>query len=317
MTPNEDDTKTIRMGRITIDSDNRDKLFYPDAGITKGDVVDYYRYIAPTMLPYVAGRAVSMRRYPDGIDADGFYQKEAPDYFPDWITTETLKNREGGSTTYVVADREATLVFLAEQGTITPHTWLSRVDRPDHPDRMIFDLDPPDGGFKLVRTAARVIRDTLEEVDAPSFAMVTGSRGIHVVVPLNRSSGFDEVREFAVKVAKLAAVRNPESLTVEHRKNKRKGRLFLDVMRNAYGQTAVPPYSLRARPGAPVATPIAWDELGSGRMEPDRYTLKTVFRRLGQKDDPWEGMTRHAISINSRIEKLAKLIEKERGGDED
>jgi bifunctional non-homologous end joining protein LigD len=313
MTEKGDETKTIRMGRISIESDNRDKVFYPDAGITKGEVVDYYRYVAPTMLPYLTDRAVSMRRFPDGIDGDGFYQKEAPDYFPDWITTETLDNRQGGSTTYVVADRGATLVYLADQGTITPHVWLSRIDRPDHPDRMIFDLDPPDGGFELVRTAARALRDALGSLDVPCFAMTTGSRGLHVVVPLDRTADFDEVREYASRVAELAALRHPDELTTEQRKDKRRGRLFLDILRNAYGQTAVPPYALRARPGAPVAAPIEWGELGSSRLRPDRYTIKTIFRRLGQKDDPWEGMGRHGVSIATSRDALRELLEKERG----
>ncbi len=302
----------IQMGSITIASERRDKVFFPDAGITKGDVVDYYHWISEMMLPHVRDRAVSMKRFPDGIREDGFYQKEAPDHFPDWVVRETLENRDGGRTTYVVIDRSATLVYLAEQGTITPHVWLSTIDRPEEPDRMIFDLDPPDGDFSPVRDAARLIRDTLQELEIPSYVMTTGSTGLHVVTPLRRSTGFDYVREFASGVAELAALRHPDTLTTEQRKAGRRGRLFLDVMRNAYGQTGVPPYALRARAGAPVAAPIEWKELADGGMTSERYSIDSIRRRLGQRDDPWKGIGRHAVSLGGRSERLEELLRRAR-----
>ncbi|MBD3349442.1 MAG: ATP-dependent DNA ligase [Candidatus Eisenbacteria bacterium] len=309
-------TKKIRLGSVTIESERRDKVFFPDSGITKAELVDYYHMIADVMLPHVRDRAVSMHRFPDGIEEEGFFHKDAPDYFPGWVTTETLENRQRGSTTYVVIDKTATLVYLADQGTITPHVWLSRINRPERPDRLIFDLDPPDDEFGPTRSAARVIRETLEDVDVASFVMTTGSRGLHVVVPLDRDSDFEEARAFAADVAELAALRHPDELTVEQRKKKRKGRLFLDVMRNAYGQTGVPPYSVRARPGAPVAAPIEWDELGSADMRSNRYNIRSIFRRLGQRDDPWKGIGRHAVGLNEKSKKLQSLLEEERGSGE-
>jgi bifunctional non-homologous end joining protein LigD len=309
------DEKRIRMGSITVEADHLDKVFFPDAEITKGDLVEHYRRIAETMLPHVRDRAVSMHRYPDGIGAEGFYHKEAPDYFPDWVARKKLPNREGGDTTYVVVDKAATLVYLADQGTITPHVWLSRTDRPEHPDRMIFDLDPPKDDFEPVRRAARALREALDEVELVGFVMTTGSRGLHVVVPLDRSADFEEARRFARDLAELVAARRPHELTVEHRKKKRRGRLFLDVMRNAYAQTGVPPYAVRARPGAPVATPLEWGELSDADLRPDRYTVENIFRRLSQKDDPWTGIGRHARSLQGPSDRLGALLEEERADD--
>ena len=273
--------KTFRMGSVTVEADNLDKVFFPDSGLTKGDLVEYYRRIAETMLPHARDRAVSMHRFPDGIEEEGFYHKDTPDYFPDWISRKKLDNREGGDTTYVVIDRAATLVYLADQGTITPHVWLSRTDRPERPDRLIFDLDPPGDDFGPVR---------------------------EVVVPLDRSADFEEARSFARDLAELVARRDPGSFTTEHRKAKRKGRIFLDVMRNAYAQTGVPPYAVRARPGAPVAAPIDWKELGDSSLKPDTYTIRSVFRRLSQKEDPWKGIGRHARSIDGPHQKLRELL---------
>jgi bifunctional non-homologous end joining protein LigD len=300
--------KPMRIGPHTIETHNLDKVFFPYAGLTKGDLIDYYRRIAGRLLPHVRDRAVSMQRFPDGIHGEGFYHKETPGYFPDWISRRKLPNRDGGDTTYVVIDQAATRVYLADQGTITPHVWLSRIDRPEHPDRLIFDLDPPGDDFEPVRRAAREIRQALADVGVPCFVMTTGSRGLHVVVPLDRSADFEASRAFAHAIADLAAARNPQELTTEQRKDKRLGRIFLDVMRNAYGQTGVPPYAVRPRPGAPIATPLEWDELGDGDLRPDGYTIENIFHRLAQKNDPWRGMGRHARSLREPAEKLRELV---------
>ena len=271
----------------TVALSSLDKIFFPDAGLTKGDLIAYYRDVAPTMVPHMRGRAISMHRFPDGIDGEDFYQKNVPDYFPDWIRSETV-SKEGGEVEHVVCDDAATLVYLANQACITPHVWLSRVDRLRRPDRMVFDLDPSDSSLERVRFAARKVRVALEELGFVPYLMTTGSRGFHVWVPLERKEDFDTVRAFAHDLAKVLASRHPDRLTVEQRKNKRGDRVFLDYLRNGYAQTAVTPYAVRARPGAPVATPIDWDELPG--MEPRRYTIENLSRRLAQKDDPWADM---------------------------
>jgi len=248
-----------------IELSSLEKVLYPRDGITKGDVVDYYARVADTMLPHVRGRFLSMHRWPDGLDGEGFYQKQAPDHFPDWIRTERVE-KEGGSNRQVVVDEPATLVYLAQQACLTPHPWLSRADKPRAPDRMVFDFDPSgEEGFDEVRWAARELRSVLAELDLASFVMTTGSRGLHVHVPLERRAEFDGVKGFARGVARLLADRHDDRLTVEVRKDKRKGRVFVDYLRNEYAQTAVAPYGVRARKDAPVAAPIDWDELEAQR----------------------------------------------------
>ena len=267
------------------------KVFFPGDGITKGDLAAYYGRIADTMLPYVRGRCVSMHRWPDGIDGKDFYQKEAPDHFPDWIRREEVERKEGGSVRYVVADDARTLVYLADQGCMTPHVWLSRAEAPDMPDRMVFDLDPPGEGGTVVeelRWAARTMKDLLDELGLSPLVMTSGSRGFHVHVVLNGDVDFDGSRAFARDVCSLLSDEHPDRLTVAQRKSKRGDRIFLDYLRNGYGQTSVPPYAVRARPGAPVATPLSWDELSG--VEPRRYTVDNVFRRLGQTEDPWKDL---------------------------
>jgi bifunctional non-homologous end joining protein LigD len=301
-------SKTIQIGSHSVKLSSLDKLFFPDDGITKGDIVDYYRRIAETMLPYLKNRPLSMQRFPDGLGGGGFYQKEMPDYFPDWIDRTSLEVKEEKTTQWqVVCNHQATLVYLANQACLTPHVWLSQVDRLDYPDRLIFDLDPPTGDFEPVRRAARALREMLQELELAAYVMTTGSQGVHVVVPLDRQADFDTVRSFARDLVDLLAGRAPEHLTTEIRKEKREGRVFLDYLRNAYGQTAVPPYAVRAKLGAPVATPVEWEELADPDLHPQRYTIHNIFRRLGQKTDPWAGMSQAAQSLTPARQRLESL----------
>jgi bifunctional non-homologous end joining protein LigD len=297
-------TDTIEIDGRTIELSNTGKVLFPDLRLTKGDLVEYYRRVADTMLPHLRGRPVSMQRYPDGIDGKRFFQKDAPDYFPDWIRFEEVA-KEGGTVRHVVCDDAATLVYLANQACITPHVWLSRVEHLERPDRMILDLDPPEAsekGLRPVRQAARTVRDRLRELGFEPFLTTTGSRGFHVVVPLEPEAGFDDVRAFAQALARELAARQPDRLTVETRKDKRGDRVFLDYLRNGYAQTAVPPYAVRARPGAPVATPVSWEELSG--LDPRRYTVKNLFKRLGQKADPWAEIDRHRKPLGDARERL-------------
>ncbi|HUF89881.1 MAG TPA: non-homologous end-joining DNA ligase [Gemmatimonadota bacterium] len=298
---------TLRFGPYSVEVSSLDKVLFPDVGVTKGDLIDHYRAVAARMLPFLRDRPVSMQRFPDGIDAGGFYQKEAPDYFPGWIRRVTVK-KEGGTVEHVVCDNEATLVYLANQACITPHVWLSRADEIDRPDRLIFDLDPPDEEFELVRFAAREMRELLRELGLDPYVMATGGRGLHLVVPLDRSADFDTVRAFARDVTGTLAARHDDRLTIETRKNKRRGRLFLDYLRNAYAQTGVPPYAVRPRPGAPVAVPLDWDELPDPDLRGDAYHTRNVRTRLGRGDDPWKGMGRHARSLSTPRRKLDQML---------
>lgn len=306
----------MKVGRRTIEIGNPDKKLFPDSGITKCDLADYYRRVADALLPHAQGRAITMHRFPDGIDEKGFYQKKVPDYFPDWIRTESLETRDedAGPIEQLVLENAADLVYLADQGCISLHAWLSRVDELGRPDRLVFDLDPPDSAgateiFDEVRRAARWIRDLLDDVGLLAYVQTSGSRGLHVHSPLDRSADFDTARAFAKDLASLLEKRHPESLTTAQRKKKRSGRIYLDVARNAYGQTAVLPYSVRAKPEAPVATPLNWDELGVSDLHPRRYTIENLFRRLGRVEDPWKGMGRHGRSLKGPREALDDLLE--------
>lgn len=281
---------------MTIEIDNADKNFFPDAGYSKGDVADYYRRIAAYMLPHIKRRPLTLHRFPDGIDGVNFIQKSVAEHYPDWIERVTV-DKEDGQITHALADDADTLMWLADQAAIAFHVWLSRADRPQHPDRLIFDLDPPGDDFAQVVKAARAVRDRLNALDLTAFVMTTGSSGLHVTVPLDREADFDRVRGFAERIAEQLAEEYPDDFTIAHRKNKRRGRLYLDIRRNAYAQTGIAPYSLRAKPGAPIATPLEWDELNDSDIGPRRFHLGNIFRRLAQRDCPWADIDRHAQSL--------------------
>jgi bifunctional non-homologous end joining protein LigD len=301
-----------RYGRISFETSNEDKVLFGDAGVTKGDLVAYYERVADRILPHLRDRPLVMQRFPDGIGGEGFYQKQVGGYFPDWIETVRVEVRgSGGDQELAVCANQATLAYLANQACVALHPWLSRTDRLDHPDLLVVDLDPVRDDFESARRAALRLRDLLDELGLPGFPKLTGSKGIHVAVPLDRRADFDAVRDFARSAAELLAARHPDDLTVEQRKEKRKGRLYVDVGRNAYGQTAVAPYSVRALPGAPVAIPLAWEELERGGIGPRDYTVKNVFRRLGQRRDPWAGLRRRAHSLEPARRRLERLLERE------
>jgi len=292
---------------MTIKVGKPGKLLFPDDGITKADLADYYSAVAKAMLPHVRDRPIMMQRYPDGIGGEPIVQQRALDYFPPWIKRAKVKRQAGGTVTHALINNEDTLVFLVDQACITPHVWLSRADKPERPDQMIFDLDPPAGKFALAREAARAVREVLDRVGLPAFVKTTGGKGLHVHVPLDRRAGFDEVRAFAREVAEIVARKSPQRFTTEQRKPKRRGRLYLDIMRNGYAQTAVPPYAVRGRKGAPVATPLAWEELDDARLKPERFTLKTVQRRLAARTDPWRGLARQACALGPARRRLQTL----------
>lgn len=297
--------ETITVDGHEIELSNLDKALFPESGVTKGDLVDYYRRIAETALPYFRDRPLTMQRFPDGIGHEGFFQKDIPDYFPSWIGRVRMK-KEGGRLTYVVANDAATLVYLANQACITPHLALARSRKPNHPDRLIFDLDPSDDDFGKVRAAAHAVRTVLEELELESCVQTTGSRGLHVLVPLDRSSRFEAVRDFAHSVAGGVARRHPELLTIEQRKVKRGDRVFVDYLRNAFGQTSVAPYGVRAREHAPIATPLRWDEVEDPALTPRKYTIANIFRRLGQIGDPWSSVAATRQSIATAKRKLGR-----------
>ena len=287
-----------------------DKVLFPDDAITKAELADYYHTVASLMLPLVSGRPVTMQRFPNGIGKGGFLQKQIGEYFPDWIERVTAPNRRTrqGTTrdevTYVVCRTPDDLAYLANQACITPHVWLSRTPDIHHPDQLVFDLDPASTDPRVLRLAAAALRGLLDELGLASFLKSSGSRGLHVVVPLVPAAETDEVKMFSMAVAAALAARHPDDLTTEGRIADRHGRLFLDIGRNGYAQTMAAPYAVRALPGAPVSVPLDWSELEE--FDPRRHTIRTISERLAQPD-PWAGLDRAASTLDQAATRLAGL----------
>ncbi|HEY2690829.1 MAG TPA: non-homologous end-joining DNA ligase [Streptosporangiaceae bacterium] len=304
--------QSLTAGGIEVALSHTDKVLWPGEDITKGDLIDYYADVAGRMLPFLKQRPVAMARYPDGIRGPRIFQKNVPDYFPDWITRTEVK-KQGGVLHHVLCDKPATVVYLANQACIELHVFLSQVGRLDQPDQLVFDLDPPDDEhFGEARRTALLLRDLLEgELGLTTFVKTTGGHGLHVYVPLRPSGDFDAVRGFARQAAGVLTARHPDLTTTEQRKDKRTGPVYLDVMRNAYAQTVVAPYVVRARPGADVATPLEWDEVADSKLTPGRFTLRTVRRRLGEAGsaDPWAGVARRRQGLAQAQARLDELAE--------
>jgi bifunctional non-homologous end joining protein LigD len=297
------------MPRIDVEVTHPDRVLFPDpssqTGITKGELVDYYGEVAETMLPHLKGRALTVQRFPRGIGEQGWVQQDFADSLPDWMGRVGVA-KEGGTVVHPVAERPEALRWLANQNCVTLHVWQSRQARLHNPDRLVFDLDPSDGDFAVLRETARTVAGVLEDLGLACYVQTTGSRGLHVVVPLRADTDFDTARQFARDVAEVAVADDPAHRTVEVRKDKRGRRIYLDIMRNAYAQNAVAPYSVRAREGAPVATPLEWDELDTCGLRSDRFTIRNLGKRLAGQRDPWAGMHRHARSLTGPARRLAK-----------
>jgi bifunctional non-homologous end joining protein LigD len=294
-----------RFGDITVELSHLDKLFFPDDGISKGDLIAYYRDIAPRIIPYLRDRPLVMGRYPDGITGQGIVQKNAGSHFPAWITRAEVPKR-GGAVSHVVCDSPATLVYLANQACVELHVFLSHLGALDRPDQLVFDFDPPgNSGFPEACRHVLDLRELLEgELGLTAYVKTTGGKGLHVHVPLRPEDDFDAVRDFARAAASVLASRSPDQLTLEPRKDARGQRIYLDVMRDAYAQTVIAPYAVRARPGAPVATPLHWAEVGQAGLSPRQFTLRTIAGRLAGSDDPWAGMARHASGLSGARQRL-------------
>jgi bifunctional non-homologous end joining protein LigD len=285
-----------------------DKQLFPGSdgqtAVSKLDLARYYESVADVMVPHLRARPVNMQRFPDGINGSSFYEKKVPSHFPGFVHTVEVDTADG-SQRQVVVDDARSLVYLAQQACITPHTWLSRTDELDRPDQLVVDLDPSVPGLPAVRRATRLVGELLDDLGLESVVKTTGSRGYHVLVPLRREAGFDDVRAFARDVARLLVDREPDLLTLEARKDNRGARVLVDVQRNGYGQTSVPAYAVRARPGAPVATPITWDELS--RVEPGQHTIRSIGRRLSHGGDRWADLPR-GQSLGRARERLRRLV---------
>lgn len=286
-------TPSVRLGGAVIT--NPAKPFWPDEGLTKLDLAQFYARIAGHILPWMKNRAVTMERCPDGLRKTCFFQKQAPDNLPPDIPTVRIPAPSAArDIDYVVGGTRKTLLTLANLGCIAMHVMSSRTDQLDKPDWLAFDLDPADG-FSSVARVALLLGEKLKDHGLEGYVKTSGGRGLHVFVPLRRGATQDRVRKYAAAIAGEMAAEHPKLVTVELRKAKRRAPVYLDVMRNASGQTIVPPFSVRWRPRAPVSMPLDWDEV-SPRLDPAIFTMKTAERRMGAKA-PWSSFFGHRQTL--------------------
>jgi len=296
----------LKIGSYVVDITNQDKIYFPTT-ITKGDLIDYYIKVAPFMIKHIKDRPIMMHRFPGGITGESFYQKNAAEHFPAWIKTIPVPKSDG-HTNFVLCQNAATLIYLANFGTITFHPWLSRFKALDNPDKLIFDLDPSVHDFSKVIEVAFLIKKILEQVGLNPFVMTTGSHGLHVVAPIKPTADFTYSKMFADGCAQLLIAGHPELVTTQLRKDKRENKIFIDTLRNQFGATAVAPYSVRAHPHAPVATPLEWHELENPKLESQTYTIINIFNRLEKIDDPWKDIFKKKKSLEKAWPKLEQIL---------
>ncbi len=286
-----------------------DRVLFPGEGITKGDLFAYYGDVAPAIVPHLRDRPFTMKRWREGIAGGSFFQKQAPKGIPEWLPTRTFTThpREGGSREVdfpLVNAREA-LLWMVQFHCIDMNTWYSRVDKPDRPDYVLFDLDPPDGDFPLAVRAALLVREELDRLELRSYVKTSGSEGIHVLVPITRRYGFRETHAFAEAVSKRLAEANPGVVTTEWLKKKRDG-VLLDYHQNGQGKTIASVYSVRPKAGAPVSTPVEWEEL-TPKLDPSRFTMAAVLKRLGERGDLFEPVLRGGQSLGPALRQMGRV----------
>ena len=286
-----------------------EKVLFPDDGITKGDLAAYYETLAPVIVPHLRGRPITMERYPAGIGKKGFWQKSVEKGFPDWLERVEVPKKDGVVHHPIVTDARS-LLWVTNQNTVTQHVWTSRIPNLYYPDICVFDLDPSRVDAALVRTAAIGLRDLLEELGLPSWVKTSGSKGFHLVVPLDGKSNMGEVERFANRVGRLFVSRAPDHLTQEFNKVDRKGRIYVDTGRNGYSATFAAAYTVRAKAGAPVSAPCTWDELERGTVDPDSFTLRNVPARVKKIGDVWADLLRRKRSLTRPLTRLDALLRK-------
>lgn len=284
-----------------------DRVYFPDAGVTKQDLADYFERVSDWILPHAAHRPLSLVRCPGGIEQSCFFQKHHGEGLPEGLKAVDIKEKDGGTEPYLYIEDLDGLIGCAQIGALELHPWGARVEDVERPERIIFDLDPDEGlAFADVKKAAETVRGVLQAAGLHPFAMLTGGKGLHVIAPLKPKADWETVKDFCRTLAKTLAAHEPERFVAEASKKKREGKIFIDWLRNQRGQTSVCPYSPRARKGAPAAAPIRWDELARAESGA-AYTVKTLPRRLASlKADPWEGYREAAEPISPAALKTLK-----------
>jgi bifunctional non-homologous end joining protein LigD len=284
-----------------------EKVLFPDDGITKGELASYYESVAPVMVPHIAARPITMERYPAGIGKKGFFHKDVSKGFPGWLERVEVPKKDGTVHHPIVNDTRS-LLWITNQNCITPHVWTSRAPDLYHPDVCVFDLDPSrEDQVEVLRASAVALRGFLEELGLPSWVKTSGSKGFHIVVPLDRKLHMGEVAGFAHHVGAEMVRRHPAHLTQEFSKADRGGRILVDTGRNGYSATFAAPYAVRAKTGAPVSAPCSWEEVESGDVGPRAFTLRNMTKRLDDVGDVWSDLRKRGRSLRRPIERLRQL----------
>lgn len=266
-----------------------EKILYPKLGVNKAEVANYYNFVAPYMLPLIKNRPLSLKHYPEGIDHPGFFHKHASKFYPDYIKRFPFPTSHHGVIEMVGITDAAGLVYLAGQNTIELHTALAKMNNIRKPDQLILDLDPSDDDFEKVRSVALIAKDILDQHDMQCYVKTTGSRGLHLHIPLKPKEEFDVIKKMSLQLAEHIQEQCPDLATVQFRKNKRGNLVFVDYLRNDYSATAIAPYSLRANEHAGIATPISWDEVrNNNKLKAYTYNIKNIQQRLTTIEDPWK-----------------------------
>jgi bifunctional non-homologous end joining protein LigD len=299
---------------VRLTSANR--VLFPEDGITKGELFDYYRAIAPVLVPHLRDRPFTMKRWREGIRGGSFFQKQAPKGMPSWIKTRRFRTfpREGGSrlVDFALVNDQPTLLWMVQMHCIDMNAWYSRVDKPHRPDFVLFDLDPPDGQWREAIEVAHLIRERLEELDLESHVKTSGSTGIHVLVPIARRSTFEDAYDFAELVSNGLAEEYPGLVTTQWLKKKREG-ILVDHRQNGWGKTIASVYSVRPRPGAPVSTPLRWEELAPD-LDFRAFTMQAVLERVGREGDLFEPVLHGKQALGPPLRSLRRGASGRRGG---
>ena len=282
-----------------------DKVLFPDDGITKGALAAYYEAVASIMVPHIRGRPITMERYPSGIGHKGFIQKDVSKGFPAWLERVEVPKKDGTVHHPIVQDARS-LLWLANQNCITPHVWVSRIPNLYFPDICVFDLDPARDDPGALRAATLALRDLLKEIGLQSWVKTSGSKGFHIVVPLDAKADFDAVHGFAHLVGTALVSRDPGRLTQEFSKADRGGRILVDTGRNGYSATFAAPYAVRAKPGAPISAPCTWDEVEDGEVHPQSFTIRNIADRIESVGDLWADLRKHKYSLRRPKGKIAE-----------
>jgi bifunctional non-homologous end joining protein LigD len=298
----------VRIGRRTVRVTSADRVLFPGDGVTKGNLVSYYVEVAPVLVPHLRNRPFTLKRYGHGIRERAYFQKQAPQGLPSWLPTRQFRTlpREGGSrlVDFVLANEPAAVAWMVQMNCIDMNVWYSRVDKPDRPDYVVFDLDPPESrnGFGQAIKVAHLVRDALEEVELRSYVKTSGADGIHVLVPITRRSSYAEAYEFAERLSRGLEAENSGLVTTEWLKKKRRG-VLVDHRQNARGKTIASVYSVRPKPGAPVSTPLRWEELGE-KVRPRDFGMREALERVERHGDLFEPVLKGGQELGPALRRL-------------